>query len=74
MACWSDNRAAGRLPVPAAEDQKAVCAYHGNGHSDLNIIHHMGRLFVPLLQKIVCETLLRILSLSPCDAIDRVLE
>jgi hypothetical protein len=62
------------LPVPAAADQKAVCAYHGNGHSDLNIIHHMGRLFVPLLQKIVCETLLRILSLSPCDAIDRVLE
>ena len=67
-----DNRAAGTLRVPAAADQKAVCACHGNGHSDPNIIHHLGELFVPLLQKMVCEMLLRILSLSPCNAIDRV--
>jgi hypothetical protein len=62
-----DNRTAGTLPVPAATDQKAVCAYHGP-----NIVHHLGELFVPLLRKMVCETLLRILGLSPCDAIDRV--
>jgi hypothetical protein len=67
-----DDRAPGMLPVPAAMDQKAVCAYHGNGHSDPNIIHHMGELFVPLLQKMVCKTLLCILSFSPCDAIGRV--
>ena len=67
-----DNRVVGTLPVPAAADQKAVCTYHGNGHSDQNILHHLGELFVPILQKMVCETLLRILRLSPCDAIDKV--
>ena len=67
-----DNRVAGTLPVPIAADQEAVCMYHDNGHSDPNIVHHLGELFVPLLQKMVCQTLLRILSLSPCDAIDRV--
>jgi hypothetical protein len=67
-----DNRAVGTLQVPAAADQKAICAYHVNGHSDQNIIHHLGELFVPILQKMVCMTLLLILRLSPCDAIDKV--
>jgi hypothetical protein len=33
-----DNRTAGTLPVPTATDQKAVCAYHGNGHPNPNIV------------------------------------
>jgi hypothetical protein len=37
-----DNRTAGTLLVSAAADQKAVCAYHGNGHSNPNIVHHLG--------------------------------
>jgi hypothetical protein len=67
-----DNRVVRALPVPADRDQKAVCTYHSNGHSNPNIRHNLGEWFVTLFQKMVHEMLLRILSLSPCDAIDRL--
>ena len=66
-----DNRVVGMLPVSTVVDQVAVCTYYNNGHLDPNIIHPLEELFVPLLQK-VCKMLLCILSLSPCDAINRL--